>query len=181
MLIRYLALLVCFVLLILPFNLAFAHGGRTDSNGGHYNRSTGEYHYHHGYPAHDHPGGVCPYDYDDQTDHSGGTSGEKTTNELPLYPYITPAPKSEYKKLYSGSNRPDFSPPESSPTPSISPTPLASPTPSISFLDREYNEVDYNAIRPNDSKTTSCQTEQYSWLLLAGLFFVVIIAVSIKG
>lgn len=40
--------------------LCFAHSGRTDSNGGHYNRSTGEYHYHHGYPAHQHVNGVCP-------------------------------------------------------------------------------------------------------------------------
>lgn len=27
---------------------AYAHPGRTDANGGHYNRSTGEYHYHNG-------------------------------------------------------------------------------------------------------------------------------------
>lgn len=40
---------------------AYAHPGGTDSSGGHYNRSTGEYHYHHGYPEHDHPGGICPY------------------------------------------------------------------------------------------------------------------------
>lgn len=78
---RNLALFVCLMLLILPLNLALAHGGRTDSNGGHYDRSTGEYHYHHGYPAHDHPGGVCPYDYDDQTDHSGGD------NDLPSKSY----------------------------------------------------------------------------------------------
>ncbi|MCP4258683.1 MAG: YHYH domain-containing protein [Planctomycetes bacterium] len=26
----------------------YAHSGGTDSRGGHYNRSTGEYHYHHG-------------------------------------------------------------------------------------------------------------------------------------
>lgn len=26
--------------------LLFAHSGRTDANGGHYNRKTGEYHYH---------------------------------------------------------------------------------------------------------------------------------------
>lgn len=31
-----------------------AHPGRTDSRGGHYDRSTGEYHYHHGESAHDH-------------------------------------------------------------------------------------------------------------------------------
>lgn len=45
----------------------FSHPGRTDSYGGHYNRSTGEYHYHHGYPAHQHTDGVCPYDYDNKT------------------------------------------------------------------------------------------------------------------
>ena len=33
-------------LLILPCDLS-AHSGRTDSQGGHYNRSTGEYHFHH--------------------------------------------------------------------------------------------------------------------------------------
>lgn len=58
----------------------FAHSGRTDGSGGHYDRSTGEYHYHHGYPAHDHIGGVCPYDYDDKTGESSGiSSGSKPT------------------------------------------------------------------------------------------------------
>ncbi len=31
---------------------AYAHAGRTDAYGGHYDNETGEYHYHHGYPAH---------------------------------------------------------------------------------------------------------------------------------
>ena len=50
-------------------SIAFAHPGRTDSNGGHHVTATGEYHYHHGYPAHDHydidGDGVldCPYTY----------------------------------------------------------------------------------------------------------------------
>ena len=53
-----------------------AHPGSTDSSGGHTDHSTGEYHYHHGYEAHSHydmdgDGAVdCPYDFDDQTDHS---------------------------------------------------------------------------------------------------------------
>lgn len=53
-----------------------AHPGRTDGSGGHTDHSTGEYHYHHGYPAHDHydmdgDGDLdCPYDFDDKTDHS---------------------------------------------------------------------------------------------------------------
>lgn len=54
--------LVCLVLC--AFTLAvisFAHPGGTDGSGGHYNHDTGEYHYHHGYPEHQHPDGVCPY------------------------------------------------------------------------------------------------------------------------
>ena len=59
----------------------YAHPGKTDSNGGHYDRSTGEYHYHHGYPAHQHPGGKCPYNYDDKTGaNSGSSAGSKTTS-----------------------------------------------------------------------------------------------------
>nr|DAW38655.1 MAG TPA: putative peptidoglycan binding domain protein [Caudoviricetes sp.] len=51
-----------FTLFILVSLLAFSHPGRTDANGGHYDRKNGTYHYHHGYPAHDHPNGVCPYE-----------------------------------------------------------------------------------------------------------------------
>lgn len=63
------------VALLLP-SPALAHGGATDSNGGHMDHSTGEYHYHHGYEAHQHTDGVCPYDFDDQTDHSSGSSSD---------------------------------------------------------------------------------------------------------
>lgn len=56
------------LLIILVFSsMVYAHPGRTDENGGHYDRSTGEYHYHHGYPAHQHENGVCPYDFNDNT------------------------------------------------------------------------------------------------------------------
>lgn len=71
---RLLAFLLAFLLLLSPTVLA--HRGKTDANGGHYDRSTGEYHYHHGYPAHQHydmdGDGIidCPYDFDDKTDHS---------------------------------------------------------------------------------------------------------------
>lgn len=71
---QLLAFLLAFLLLLSPTVLA--HSGKTDSNGGHYDRSTGEYHYHHGYPAHQHydmdGDGIidCPYDFDDKTDHS---------------------------------------------------------------------------------------------------------------
>ena len=38
--------LLLFLLLTQVCFLSFAHSGRTDSNGGHHDRKTGEYHYH---------------------------------------------------------------------------------------------------------------------------------------
>ena len=65
-----------------------AHGGRTDSNGGHTDSSTGEYHYHHGYPAHQHEdldgdGQLeCPYEFVDRTgENSGSSSGSSSSGE----------------------------------------------------------------------------------------------------
>lgn len=65
---------------VLCCGVAAAHSGKTDAWGGHYDYSTGEYHFHHGYPAHQHINGVCPYDFDDRTGwnsgpSSGGSSG----------------------------------------------------------------------------------------------------------
>lgn len=61
--------LICLLFVFLsPLNIGYAHSGGTDENGGHYDHSTGEYHYHHGYPAHQHPNGKCPYAFDDNTD-----------------------------------------------------------------------------------------------------------------
>ena len=55
---------ICLCILIFPLS-TYAHSGRTDSSGGHHDYKNvsglGSYHYHHGYPAHLHPGGVCPY------------------------------------------------------------------------------------------------------------------------
>lgn len=59
---------------------AFAHPGGTDGGGGHYDRTTGDYHYHHGYSAHDHVDGVCPYNYDDKTGESSGTSSSSSSS-----------------------------------------------------------------------------------------------------
>ena len=63
------------------------HQGRTDSNGGHYDHSTGEYHYHHGYPAHDHydmnGDGIvdCPYNFKDKTSNKGNTINKGSTSK----------------------------------------------------------------------------------------------------
>lgn len=63
------AVLVCILSLS-----ASAHSGGTDSKGGHYVESTGEYHYHHGFPAHQHTDGVCPYEFKDKTNHNSSGS-----------------------------------------------------------------------------------------------------------
>lgn len=61
-----------------------AHPGRTDYNGGHYDHSTGEYHYHHGYPAHDHydmdgDGDIdCPYKFNDKANHNSSSGKPQT-------------------------------------------------------------------------------------------------------
>lgn len=67
--------------------IATAHSGRTDSNGGHYDSSTGKYHYHHGYPAHQHENGVCPYNDNSKADAEEESSlnsnrGTKTLSEV---------------------------------------------------------------------------------------------------
>ena len=85
---KYLLLKILTICLIVTFSIsmqfiAYAHSGGTDSDGGHYDHSTGEYHYHHGYPAHQHVNGECPYDFDDQTNHSsGGSSSSKAMTSI---------------------------------------------------------------------------------------------------
>lgn len=85
-------LLLC---LIFSSISVFAHPGKTDGRGGHYNRSTGEYHYHHGYSAHQHKDinsdGVldCPYDFVDKTDNSNKdsySSKSESSNHLVSQP-----------------------------------------------------------------------------------------------
>lgn len=39
-------LVVVLLFLFFSVSVAFSHSGRTDAQGGHYNRKTGEYHYH---------------------------------------------------------------------------------------------------------------------------------------
>lgn len=75
----YSRLIAILLIVAISVTWVFAHPGRTDGKGGHTDRSTGEYHYHHGYPAHQHEGGVCPYDFDDQTGVNSGISSGRTT------------------------------------------------------------------------------------------------------
>ena len=68
---KILSFLVVLVLMAAP---AIAHPGGVDGKGGHTDRSTGVYHYHHGYGAHQHEDGICPYDFDDKTGEGSGNS-----------------------------------------------------------------------------------------------------------
>lgn len=71
-------LIVLAIVVILTFSFCisvFAHSGKTDADGGHYDHSTGEYHYHcGGNPAHTHKNGVCPYDKKGTTSSSSSSS-----------------------------------------------------------------------------------------------------------
>ena len=65
---------------ILISSLVYAHPGRTDGSGGHTDRSTGEYHYHHGYDDHQHYDidgdgfADCPYNFKDNTIHKDSST-----------------------------------------------------------------------------------------------------------
>ena len=66
---------------------ALAHPGGTDSQGGHIDHSTGEYHFHHGKDPHQHEDvdgdGVldCPYDFEDTTGETSGSNSSYTSYE----------------------------------------------------------------------------------------------------
>lgn len=80
---------LCFLSVLLLVTPILAHAGKTDSKGGHTDSSTGDYHYHHGYSAHDHydmdGDGIadCPYLFDDKTgSSSGSSSGTSSTDSV---------------------------------------------------------------------------------------------------
>ena len=76
---------ICMLLMHFLPVLSSAHSGKTDGSGGHFNNSTGDYHYHHGYSAHDHwdidgDGKIdCPYNFDDKTDHNSNNNSNTNT------------------------------------------------------------------------------------------------------
>lgn len=104
------------ILLLLCVTTAYAHPGQTDSSGGHIDHSTGNYHYHHGYPAHQHSNGQCPYDFDDQTGVNSGSSSSSSSYSRPWYYNLssnaTPTP------------RPTHSPTPKPAKATVSPSPL---------------------------------------------------------
>lgn len=106
---RYLISILAFICLVLSISfVSSAHSGRTDSAGGHYDNSTGEYHYHHGYPAHQHPNGICPYeDNEENNDYQDSYVSET----VPWRPY---AAETNIQESVSDKNLPSESTPEAS-------------------------------------------------------------------
>lgn len=104
--IRYVSSLLCCIALstVLLITVS-AHPGGTNDDGGHWDYDTGEYHYHHGYPAHDHydsnGDGIvdCPYDFDDQTGINSGSpsSGGTYSKNYASYDYEPPETITVYK------------------------------------------------------------------------------------
>ena len=73
------------ILTLFVSNVAYAHSGRTDANGGHRDNKNksglGSYHYHcGGYPAHLHPNGICPYTSSSSSD----SKNNSNSNSSPL-------------------------------------------------------------------------------------------------
>lgn len=82
-------ILLAVAVVVFGFSLrTLAHSGGTDSQGGH-NGPDG-YHYHHGYPPHQHPNGECPYDFQDNVDHSDRSSSSSTSRSSSLSDDSTP-------------------------------------------------------------------------------------------
>lgn len=112
-------LVILSVLISVPLTV-LSHSGRTDANGGHRDNKNvsglGSYHYHHGYSAHLHPDGVCPY---------GGTttkSGSKSSGSKS-------SGSGSGKSSGSSSGYKSTPKPTPTPTPTLTPTPTPTPTP----------------------------------------------------
>ena len=87
--IRSISAFICVLLSLIMVVPCYAHPGGTDGLGGHHVADTGEYHYHHGYSAHDHTDidgdGVedCPYEFDDRTGESSDSPTPSRTAPEP--------------------------------------------------------------------------------------------------
>lgn len=91
----------------------FAHSGGTDSMGGHYDNSTGEYHFHHGKSAHQHTNGRCPYDKTGRTDWPTAKPSRATQTPKP-YTYSSSKSYTASKKYTPATVRPTSIPKQES-------------------------------------------------------------------
>lgn len=122
----------CWRLLLVGFLSIFLvfHSGRTDKNGGHTDHSTGEYHYHHGEPAHTHspnnePDDWCPY-------RDGGEPTRKKRSASTPMPQSTPVATKKTIRTEKPVTKSTYKTPE----------PTAPPSESTSFSAKVKNITD---------------------------------------
>lgn len=174
---RVLALGLALFFVLSCVNL-FAHSGGTDGAGGHYNHSTGEYHYHHGYSAHQHPGGVCPYDYDDRTGENSGSSSSTSKNYAVFGETAAPKPTITPKPTATPTATPQPTATATPPTTKKSSTsyyysPLPTPTPIANTID-EFLEAPFVA--------TVVFSNQAFWIITGVIFITIwVLYTSRKG
>lgn len=130
-------LVLLLMILFLPV-AALAHSGGTDSKGGHYDRSTGKYHYHHGYSAHQHPNGICPYDSRYSTVTQATSTPKIVIRTLaptkkPL-PTNTPTPRPSPTTLWAGTSSLQLA--SNTTTASSTPTPTSKLRPAVTVAPR---------------------------------------------
>lgn len=158
---RILVLTLSMIIVLMMCASSAAHPGSTDEDGGHHDSSTGEYHYHHGYPAHQHENGVCPYDYDDRTGlNSGGSSYSDSQNSMSFGEWmerqnasygasgITSNSSEEIGREWASLSSP-------SPVLSATPSPVPSITPGKTFLPVSMSSSS-NAHESNSSEFVVC-------------------------
>ena len=108
-------LLLVFALCLCLSVVVSAHSGKTDSSGGHWDNSAGEYHYHHGYSAHKHydmdsDGDLdCPYSFDDKTGSSSNHSGSYTIKKTPSDKNESSSDDTEPVKTSNSTKNKDYS------------------------------------------------------------------------
>lgn len=91
------SLVLLLMIVLIVSSISFAHGGRTDSSGGHKDNQNksglGYYHYHHGSGPHLHSDGVCPY-----------TTPKVTKTVASEYTYYKDFSKEDIKKIQTHLN-----------------------------------------------------------------------------
>ena len=112
---KLLSVMICFILVFSFSTTALAHPGRTDANGGHYDRSTGIYHYHNG-------GGSS------SSRSSSSSSSNKKSKSTKSKKKSTTSNRSNTTIVYT--LEPTRKPtPRPTPTPTPTPKPTATPKP----------------------------------------------------
>lgn len=137
--------LTLFLCLLTISTISLAHSGRTDASGGHRDNKNvsglGSYHYHHGYPAHLHSNGVCPY---------STPSAPAATSSAPAATPLPAENKTESPKLLA------LSPGDRTPIPAFTSAGLKTDKEKALFLDH------YVAIITNPGMYHTIDCEEFS-------------------